>query len=145
MAKNTENQEYSGVESTIEKNLLFDYYGQLLNDRQSEIFKFYYEENYSLSEIASELDISKQGVHDALKKAEQALVSFEDKLKLIAKHDEYLKALKKINEILKALHVDEDDYEDSGNDYEDESEIFDAERTRMLIIEMEKIFDDLEI
>ena len=105
---NSDKQKLTGAENKAAKSMLFDYYGQLLNERQNEIFRLYYEEDYSLSEVATELDISRQGVHDALKKAEATLVSFEEKLKLIAKHEEYLDALKKINEIITSLISEED-------------------------------------
>ena len=100
-------QELSAAENKTTMSMLFDYYGQLLNDRQNEIFRLYFEEDYSLSEIAAEFSISRQGVHDALKKAEASLVLFEEKLKLIAKHEEYLTALKRINSIVKQLLAEE--------------------------------------
>ena len=57
-------------------SLLYDFYGQLLSKRQNQVMKLYHEENLSLSEIASEFDISRQGVHDALKNAERSLAEY---------------------------------------------------------------------
>lgn len=73
------------LEETIEISMLYDFYGQLLTAKQQEILKFYHEDNYSLSEIAEELGISRQGVHDAVKKAEKSLHEYERKLGLVNK------------------------------------------------------------
>ena len=71
------------IESIAENSLLYDFYGQLLSKRQQEVMALYHEENYSLSEIAEEFGISRQAVHDTLKKAEQALAEYEQKLGLV--------------------------------------------------------------
>lgn len=63
-------------------SILYDFYGKLLPQKQEEIFSLYYSDNLSLSEIGTDLGMSKQGVHDALKKAESALEKFENKLGL---------------------------------------------------------------
>jgi predicted DNA-binding protein YlxM (UPF0122 family) len=72
-------------DKTIKINLLYDCYGQLLTRRQQEMMAFYYEENMSLAEIAGEVLISRQGVHDALRNAEKALIEYEEKLGLMEK------------------------------------------------------------
>ena len=72
-------------EKMIEISMLYDFYGQLLTAKQRELLKLYHEDNYSLSEIAEEYGISRQGVHDAVKKAEKALHEYENKLGLISK------------------------------------------------------------
>ncbi len=66
-------------------SLLYDFYGALLTEKQRSVMSLYHEENLSLSEIAEEYGISRQGVHDTLKKAEQALEEYERKLKLVDK------------------------------------------------------------
>ena len=71
-----------------EVSLLYDFYGQLLTERQRDVMQLYHEENYSLAEIAEEFSISRQGVHDALKNAERALTEYEDKLGLVQRLDE---------------------------------------------------------
>lgn len=132
-----EKRELSSTENKTAMSMLFDYYGQLLNDRQNEVFRLYYEEDYSLSEIAAGLNISRQGVHDALKKAETALVSFEEKLKLIAKHEEYLTALKRINDIVKLLVTEE---KISNSDMSKS-----ANKTHKLLLELEDTVSNLDI
>lgn len=71
------------IESIEKNSLLYDFYGQLLSKRQQEVMALYHEENLSLSEIAEEFEISRQAVHDTLKKAEQALNEYEAKLGLM--------------------------------------------------------------
>ena len=71
------------IESIEENSLLYDFYGQLLSKRQQEVMALYHEENLSLSEIAEEFGISRQAVHDTLKKAEQSLADYEAKLGLM--------------------------------------------------------------
>lgn len=71
------------INDAVMMSILFDYYGKLLTEKQSQIFTLYHDDNLSLSEIGEKLNVSKQGVHDALKKAESALEDFESKLGLI--------------------------------------------------------------
>lgn len=71
------------MDKIAEASLLYDFYGELLTTRQREVMALYHEENLSLTEIGQEFGISRQAVYDTLKKAEQALREYEDKLKLI--------------------------------------------------------------
>ena len=67
-----------------EKNLkigyLLDFYGEVLSERKRSVLDMYYNEDFSLSEIAEEIGISRQGVRDLIKKAEEELCFFEEKL-----------------------------------------------------------------
>lgn len=83
--------------------LLYDFYGQLLTKRQQEVMRLYHEENYSLSEIAEEFSISRQGVHDALKNAGKALSEYEEKLGLIKRFSESREAIDLIEKKLDCL------------------------------------------
>ncbi len=71
------------LEKTIEITLLFDYYGELLTERQQKAFRLYYFQDLSLAEIAEQIKISRQGVYDHLHRAEKLLHSYEKKLGLI--------------------------------------------------------------
>ena len=71
---------------------MYDFYGALLSERQREVFGLYHEENLSLSEIAEELGVSRQAVHNSLGKAKEELEGFEGKLGLIARHMAWEKA-----------------------------------------------------
>jgi hypothetical protein len=68
--------------------LLSDFYNQLLTARQQEVVRCYYEQDLSLSEIAENLGVSRQAVHDILKRAEKAMENYELKLGLL---ESYLK------------------------------------------------------
>ena len=84
------------IDKIAEVSLLYDFYGQLLTAKQREVMGLYHEENYSLSEIAKEYAISRQGVHDTLKKAEKALREYEEKLGLVEKLEKTGKAIQEI-------------------------------------------------
>ncbi len=92
------NAERKDIERIAENSLLYDFYGQLLSKRQREVMALYHEENLSLSEIAEEFGISRQAVHDTLKKAEQALGGYEQKLGLLGKLMASKKAITEIDE-----------------------------------------------
>lgn len=63
-------------------NALYGYYYSLLTPKQQEIFEYYYCEDYSLSEIAQTMSISRNAVWDSLQKASNALEEYENKLSL---------------------------------------------------------------
>jgi len=81
-------------------NLLYDFYGPLLTDRQRQLLELYYEQDYSLGEIAGELSVTRQAVHDTLKRAEESLEYFERKLNLAMR---YLNDRNRIGEALAVL------------------------------------------
>ena len=70
-------------EKSIRTGILLDFYGNLLTDRMREACESYYYEDLSLAEIAELQGISRQGVHDTIKRAEKELESYEDKLGLM--------------------------------------------------------------
>lgn len=74
------------MEKNVEVCLLLDFYGKMLTDRQREIMMLYYEDNLSLTEIAGELGISKQGVSDSIKRSEKVLYETENKLFLLKQY-----------------------------------------------------------
>ena len=63
----------------LEMTLLFDYYGELLTERQQMCFDLRHNQDLSLAEIAQELQVSRQGVHDNLSRAEALLLNMEEK------------------------------------------------------------------
>ena len=93
----------------LEIGYLFDFYGELLSVRQREIFSLYYNEDLSLSEVAEQVGITRQGVRDTVKKAEEQLVSLEEALGLAARFGEISKKsdgiIKKLEKI-KASQTD---------------------------------------
>ena len=68
---------------TYRMTMLYDFYGELLTERQKEFFDLYYNEDLSLSEIAENSGISRQGVRDVIVRAEHAMQEIEDKTGLI--------------------------------------------------------------
>lgn len=74
------------VDETVRLNLLFDFYGRLLTERQRRIFAMYYEDDLSLGEIAEQIDVSRQAVYDILKRSAKTLEKFEKQLRLVARH-----------------------------------------------------------
>ena len=76
--------------------LLFDYYGELLTEKQKTCFDLYYNQDLSLSEIAAESGISRQGVHDTLARAEALLEHFEQNTGCIARDIRVRDALREI-------------------------------------------------
>ena len=71
------------MESIYETTLLFDFYGELLTNNQKDVVRMHILEDYSLGEISEILKISRQGVHDSLKRALTALHNYEDTLHLV--------------------------------------------------------------
>ena len=67
---------------SVEMTLLFDLYGELLTEKQQQLFDLYYNEDLSLAEIAELLKISRQGVRDGIVSAETLLKSFDETLSL---------------------------------------------------------------
>lgn len=87
----------------LQMTLLFDYYGDLLTERQRMCFDLRYNQDLSLGEIAEELQISRQGVHDNLSRAEALLQNMEEKTGCVRRDLNRRKAIKSIMEMAKDL------------------------------------------
>ena len=102
------------MESSLEKkqrvNLLMDCYLDLLTDKQKDYLNLYYGEDLSLSEIAEELDVSRNAVFDNLKRAVHLLEDYEEKLHLLEKHQERMELIDRIKEDQSADHDKLDSY-----------------------------------
>ena len=89
--------QHCAVIPIFEKNmkfpLLLDAYGSLLTDRKRELLDYYYNEDYSLSEISELTGISRQGVRDSIKKSEEEILKLESKLNIVQKNEELSDAL----------------------------------------------------
>lgn len=92
------------LEKTNHIVLLIDMYGELLTEKQQNYLAMYYEEDLSLSEIAEILDVSRNAVHDQIKRSLIALEGYEKKLGLIQKHQERLSLIHKIEQTEKEDH-----------------------------------------
>lgn len=88
----------------LEYSILLDAYGGLLTDKQLEMMQLYYDEDLSLSEIGEQFGISRQGVHDSLKRSEQALDELEERLGILKERQTEIDALLSIkSDALEAL------------------------------------------
>ena len=74
------------MEKRVALNWLMDFYGPLLTENRARLLKLYCEEDLSLSEMAEEAGITRQGVHDALTRAQAQLEEYEQKLGLVARY-----------------------------------------------------------
>ena len=102
------------MESSLEKkqrvNLLMDCYSDLLTEKQQTYLEYYYQEDYSLSEIAQILDVSRNAVFDNLKKAVHSLENYEEKLQLLKKHLERLDLIQRIVDDISSDHKSLEEY-----------------------------------
>ncbi len=88
----------------LEISLLYDFYGELLTEKQQEVIELYYNEDLSLAEIAAHSGITRQGVRDSIKRAEVQLFEFEHLLGLAEKFRTIRASLEVIAE--KAAEID---------------------------------------
>lgn len=72
-------------EKNLELGYLLDFYGELLSERKRSVMDMYYNEDLSLAEISAEIGITRQGTRDIIKKTEEELLFFEEKLGLAKK------------------------------------------------------------
>lgn len=75
----------SKLDELINLSMLYDFYGELLSDNKKRVFEDYILNDLSLSEIADQLDITRQGVHDIVKRCTKELKDYEDRLSLLKK------------------------------------------------------------
>ena len=91
------------MERIFEQTLLYDFYGELLTEHQQKIYEDAVYNDMSLSELASEYGISRQGVHDLIKRCDRILQGYESKLHLVEK---FTGAKEKIHEIEQLTQLD---------------------------------------
>ena len=94
--------------SAIDMILLYDYYGDLLTDRQKECFDLRYNQDLSLGEIGQLLGVSRQGVHDNLTRTEALLRKMEENIGCVSRDLERRKALQVILEAAEQLKENSD-------------------------------------
>ena len=87
------------MEKIVEQGLLYDFYGELLNEHQKQIYEDAVYNDMSLSEIADEQGISRQGVHDLLKRCNKILEGYEEKLHLVEKFQSIKEKIYFINKL----------------------------------------------
>lgn len=95
------------VNNLLEQALLYDFYGELLTDHQKEIYEQFILEDLSLSEIAEAAGISRQGVHDMIKRCNKILEGYEAKLHLVERFLSVKEKVEKMNSLLEKESEDE--------------------------------------
>lgn len=91
------------IERKMQMGDLYAFYGQLLTEKQQEIVELYMMEDLSLGEISEQLGITRQAVHDMVRRSEKTLMRYEEKLGLFERFERHREELKKINAVLHGL------------------------------------------
>jgi predicted DNA-binding protein YlxM (UPF0122 family) len=98
------------MDKISEINMLLDFYGGLLTEKQRLIMSYHYEEDLSLGEISEEFHISRQAVHDVIKRSEKILYDYENELKLVSRFRQQKEKLIAIKGLLNESNSKEDIY-----------------------------------
>lgn len=93
----------------LEMTLLYDYYGDLLTERQRMCFELYHDQDLSLAEIAQELKVSRQGVYDNLSRAEATLRNMEEKTGCVRRSLHTRRAVQAIRDAVAVLQSSDDE------------------------------------
>lgn len=94
-----------GIEERVELSLLYDFYGALLKENQQQMFEAYILDDFSISEIADDMGITRQGVHDAVKRASKQLREYEEKLGLVERFEQQKEAVKRLHHQLREMDI----------------------------------------
>ncbi|MCI9199020.1 MAG: YlxM family DNA-binding protein [Lachnospiraceae bacterium] len=87
------------MEKIVEQGLLYDFYGELLTEHQRKIYEDAVYNDLSLSEIAEMQGISRQGVHDLIKRCSRILEGYENKLHLVKRFNEIKEKVRQMDEL----------------------------------------------
>jgi len=87
------------LDEIVHLSILYDFYGELLNEHKKQIFEDYIHNDLSLSEIAKEQGISRQGVYDVVKRCSRELKEYENRLALVSRFQFIKEKLSKIKEL----------------------------------------------
>lgn len=109
MARGQEQSIEQRLEERVYLSMLYDFYGALLKENNRRIFEAYIQEDYSISEIAEEMEISRQAVHDAVKRITKQLSGYEEKLGLLERFELQRNEMKRLHECLQEMNISEED------------------------------------
>src|SRR5699024_11365188 len=96
------------LEKTLKMNQLFSFYGELLTSKQKQYMSDYYEEDYTLAEIADNYGVSRQAVYDSLRRTEDMLLDYENKLHLVKEFERRSEVLNSIKEYLEKNYKEDE-------------------------------------
>ncbi len=97
------------MESIVKQSLLYDFYGELLTGHQRQVYEDVVIHDMSLSEIAEEQGISRQGVHDLIRRCDRILAGYEEKLHLVSKFEKTRQMVQKIHELTRDFRLSGDE------------------------------------
>ncbi len=103
----TEHSSNHGIEKRTDIALLLSFYSPLLTEKQRRAMQLYYDEDYSLSEIAQEMGISRQGIFDAIHRSEQQISLLEERLGLLKRWTRMCDGLRRCRSVLEAGNTQE--------------------------------------
>lgn len=127
------------IDKMLEIELLYSQYSSLLTEKQREIVDMYYEENYSLGEISQILNISRQSVHDSLKRSELALRDYEDKVGVISKMAQIESLVQKLENILFSNNLSVNDRIENDVDVNSENSADNSTQLKLIIGEIKEL------
>ena len=97
------------LEEKVAQAYLYDFYGELLNEHQRRVYEAFIFQDLSLGEIADEEGISRQGVHDMVKRCTRALTGYEEKLHLVEKFLSAKRKVARIHRLAESFKTSRDD------------------------------------
>ncbi|WP_096189156.1 putative DNA-binding protein [Evansella halocellulosilytica] len=88
------------IDKTVRINYLYDFYQDLLTDKQNQYMSMYYLDDWSLGEIAEHFEVSRQAVYDNIKRTESLLEEYEEKLKLLHRYGHRQKLYEQLKQVI---------------------------------------------
>ncbi len=102
---NSSGQGMEKLDEIVQLSILYDFYGELLSEHKKQIFEDYVLNDLSLSEIAAEQNISRQGVYDIIKRCSKELKEYESKLALVRRFQSVKEKLTRIKDISETIRL----------------------------------------
>ena len=107
------------LEKSVEIGTLCAFYGGLLTQKQQDALRLYYEEDFSLGEIADELEVSRQNVHELITRSAQKLRKYEEALGSMKRAEETARQLKQVLSVMETISTanqnDQNRLEEAGD------------------------------
>lgn len=91
------------MEKIVQQGILYDFYGELLTEHQKQVYEARVNENMSLAEIATEQGVSRQAIHDLIKRTDHILQDYEDTLGLVQRFTQIKDRIESIDELLSGI------------------------------------------
>lgn len=95
------------MEKFVRRTLLYDFYGELLTEHQREVYEAVVLEDYSASEVAADRGISRQGIHDLVRRVDRLLEDYEERLGLVGRFVRIREQVSRINEMISDCTTEE--------------------------------------